>query len=165
MSDIESFAPIADCQARILILGSIPGLASLKAGQYYAHPRNQFWRILGELLGFDPQADYADKIQALCNAGIALWDVVQACHRPGSLDAAIDKQSIVANDFTDFFHSHPHIDKIFCNGATADQTFRRLVLPTLSQPLQLQRLPSTSPAHAGMSFEQKLVRWRVVIDS
>jgi hypoxanthine-DNA glycosylase len=163
LSDIESFPPIAGPRARVLILGSIPGIASLQAGQYYAHPRNQFWRILGELLGFDPVAAYADKTQALQDVGIALWDVVKACHRPGSLDANIDKQSIVANDFAGFLQSHPGIEQIFFNGATAEHTFQRLVRPNLQSGLKLQRLPSTSPANAGQSYQQKLESWRVVL--
>lgn len=163
MSDIESFPPLADSNARILILGSIPGVASLQAGQYYAHPRNQFWRILGDLLGFDYKADYASKSLALRNAGIAVWDVVKACHRSGSLDASIDKQSIVANDFAGFLESHPDIVRVFFNGATAEQTFLRLVQPSLTCKLMLQRLPSTSPAHAGLSYQQKLDCWRCLL--
>lgn len=166
MSDIESFPPIADARARILILGSIPGAASLQAQQYYAHPRNQFWPILGELLGFDPAADYAVKTQALRDAGIALWDVVKSCHRPGSLDSNIAKHSVVTNDFAGFLREHTKIGTVFFNGATAEQTFRRLVLPSLNaEDLHLRRLPSTSPAHAGLNFSQKLVSWRVVSDT
>ncbi len=163
MSDIESFPPLADPRARVLILGSIPGIASLQAGQYYAHPRNQFWRILGELLGFDAAAAYADKTQALQDAGIALWDVVKACHRPGSLDANIDKQTIVANDFAGFLQAHPAIGWIYFNGATAEHTFQRLVQPHLQSGLNFQRLPSTSPANAGQSYQQKLESWRLVL--
>lgn len=163
MSDIESFPPIADARARLLILGSIPGIASLQAGQYYAHPRNQFWRILGELLGFDSTADYAAKTRALQDAGVALWDVVKACHRPGSLDANIDKQSIVANDFAGFLQTHPGIEQIFFNGATAEHTFQRLVRPHLQSGLQFRRLPSTSPANAGQSYQQKLEIWRLAL--
>ncbi len=165
MSDIESFPPISDQHARILILGSIPGTASLQARQYYAHPRNQFWPILAELLSFEPNASYPDKTQALINAGIALWDVVQSCHRPGSLDANIDKHSVTANDFVRFFQTHPKIGAVFFNGATAEQTFRRLVLPTLDvSHLGFYRLPSTSPAHAGLNFQQKLEDWRRVLE-
>ena len=163
MSDIQSFAPVADKNARILILGSIPGKASLQAGEYYAHPRNQFWRIIAELLDTGPLIDYPGKIQALLDARIALWDVMQSCYRPGSLDAAIDKQSIVANDFNGFLTTHPQIEQIFFNGATAEQAFQRLVLPDLLKPmLDLQRLPSTSPAHAAMTFQQKLHCWSVI---
>ncbi|MCQ8104960.1 DNA-deoxyinosine glycosylase [Methylomonas sp. SURF-2] len=163
MSDIRSFPPIAGKNARILILGSIPGKASLEAGQYYAHPRNQFWTIMAELLACGPLSDYPGKTQALLDANIALWDVMQSCYRPGSLDAAIDKSSVVANDFKSFLADHPHIRQIFFNGATAEQAFRRLVRPDLLKPdLHLQRLPSTSPAHAALNFQQKLECWRVI---
>jgi hypoxanthine-DNA glycosylase len=163
MSDIQSFPPIIGPNARILILGSIPGAASLAANEYYAHPRNLFWRIIADLLDIDPLLDYSSKTQALITAQIAVWDVMKSCYRPGSLDAAIDKQSIVANDFNALFKNHPQIQQVFFNGATAEQSFRRLVLPGLiCLPLSLQRLPSTSPAHAAMSYQQKLAHWRMI---
>ena len=165
MSDIQSFPPIIGPNARILILGSIPGAASLAANEYYAHPRNLFWRIIADLLNTGLLSDYSSKTQALINARIALWDVMKSCYRPGSLDVAINKQSIVANDFNALFKSHPQIQQVFFNGATAEQSFRRLVLPGLNcQPLSLQRLPSTSPAHAAMTYPQKLKHWRAIVD-
>lgn len=165
MSDIQSFPPIAGPNARILILGSIPGKASLDAGEYYAHPRNQFWPIIAALLQCGPLADYPSKISALLDANIAVWDVMQSCYRPGSLDSAIDKNSVVANNFPGFLADHPRIRRIFFNGATAEQAFRRLVLPNLLNPkLQLQRLPSTSPAHAALSLQQKLQYWSAVTE-
>lgn len=165
MSDIQSFPPIIGPNARILILGSIPGAASLAANKYYAHPRNLFWRIIADLFNTGPLQDYSSKTHALINANIALWDVMKSCYRPGSLDAAIDKQSIVANDFNALFNNHPQIQQVFFNGATAEQSFRRLVLPGLNcQPLSLQRLPSTSPAHAAMTYQQKLKHWRAIVD-
>jgi hypoxanthine-DNA glycosylase len=156
MSDIQSFPPIIGPNARILILGSIPGAASLAANEYYAHPRNLFWRIIADLLDIDPLLDYSSKTQALITAQIAVWDVMKSCYRPGSLDAAIDKQSIVANDFNALFKNHPQIQQVFFNGATAEQSFRRLVLPDLNC------LPLTSPAHAAMSYQQKLAHWRMI---
>ena len=164
MSAIQSFPPIADENARILILGSIPGKASLEAGEYYAHPRNQFWRIIAELLGTGQLIDYPSKIKALIDARIAVWDVMQSCYRPGSMDAAIDKNSIVANDFTTFFKRHSRITRVFFNGATAEQAFNRLALPTLEMTsMTFLRLPSTSPAHAAMSMQQKLDCWRQIL--
>ncbi len=164
MADIESFPPIADENARVLIVGSIPGKASLEAGQYYAHPRNQFWPIMTELLLGVSVTDYAAKVRMLLEADIALWDVMKSCYRPGSLDAAIAKESIIPNDFKAFFDSHPRITRVFFNGATSEQAFRRLVLPELDNgELTLQRLPSTSPAHAALSYRQKLDSWRSVI--
>ena len=165
MADIASFPPIASENARVLILGSIPGKASLEAGQYYAHPRNQFWPIMAELLGGVSLPDYAAKVQMLLEADISLWDVVKSCYRPGSLDMAIAKETIVANDFKVFFKAHPLISHVFFNGATSEQSFRRLVLPELEdKELILTRLPSTSPAHAAMSYRQKLSCWQAIVN-
>lgn len=164
MSDIRSFPPIADENARILILGSIPGKASLAAGEYYAHPRNQFWPIMAELLGLGVLTDYSCKTKALIASHIALWDVMQSCYRSGSLDAAIDKESIVVNDFSTFFNRHSRINRVFFNGTAAEQAFRRLVLPTLElTAVTFYRLPSTSPAHAAMNLQQKLDFWRQIL--
>lgn len=161
MADIQSFPPIANRKARLLILGSIPGKASLEAGQYYAHPRNQFWPIMAELLGNQNLPDYQAKTQMLLKANIALWDVMKSCYRPGSLDSNIAKDSIVANDFKTFLATHHAISHIFFNGAASEQSFRRLVLPNLAcHSLIFQRLPSTSPAHAALSYQQKLQCWR-----
>ena len=155
---VYCFLPVEDSNARILILGSIPGLASLNAAQYYAHPRNTFWRIMSELTGASPQLPYEIRTQRLSAAGIALWDVLASCIRPGSLDA--DIKSIIPNDFEGFFQSHPYISQVYFNGAMAEQSYKRHVLPTLTpRPLHYQRLPSTSPAHAALSYEQKLSIW------
>jgi hypoxanthine-DNA glycosylase len=164
MTLIYSFAPIADPHAEILILGSIPGKASLDANQYYAHPQNVFWRIMGELLDFDPTvASYAEKITALKSARIALWDVLQSCRRQGSLDSSIESASQRVNDFRLFFTQHAQIRHVFFNGAKAEVCFRRDVLnkniPGLRQ-MHLTRLPSTSPAHAMLSFVQKRDQWQ-----
>lgn len=161
---IYSFPPIAAGDARILILGSMPGEASLAAGQYYAHPRNLFWTILGELIGAYPALDYAERGRILQANGIALWDVLQSCRRSGSLDAAIDRQTIVANDFAGFLLAHRDIRRIYFNGAAAEQVFRKQVLPGLAgKELLLRRLPSTSPAHATLSQADKLSAWRVIL--
>jgi hypoxanthine-DNA glycosylase len=144
--------------ATILVLGSMPGAASLSAGEYYAHPRNQFWRIAGELLDFDPKASYESRVRALNCAGIALWDVLQSCVRSGSLDSRIETRSAVVNDFATFFALHPGIARICFNGATAEKLFVRAGLAELGHARVL--LPSTSPAHATMPFERKLSVWR-----
>jgi len=160
---VRSFAPVADGNATRLILGSMPGVASLRAGQYYAHPRNLFWRILGELIGLDPGLPYAGRVMALSSSGIALWDVLKSCTRAGSLDAAIERDSAVPNDFAAFFARHPQVRRVYFNGSTAEQCYRRRVLPLLPAGLPVyQRLPSTSPAHAALSYEEKLEAWRVV---
>ncbi|MES0872952.1 DNA-deoxyinosine glycosylase [Sinimarinibacterium thermocellulolyticum] len=167
MSLVKSFAPVATPDARVLILGSMPGVASLNAQRYYAHPRNAFWPIMGALLGFAPDAPYDARLRALTDAGIALWDVMAACVRPGSLDAAIDEDSIVPNDFAGFFARHRRITQVFFNGAKAAEAFRRHVTPTLPQALSLHttRLPSTSPANAAHSLTGKLARWRALTDA
>lgn len=165
MTRICSFPPVADPDARVLILGSMPGIASLQAGQYYAHPRNAFWPIMAELLGMPDGLPYGERLEHLRAAGIALWDVLQSCIRPGSLDTAIEEASIVPNDFGNFFARHTRVEQIFFNGSKAEQAFRRHVLPGLecSARLVCQRLPSTSPAHAARGFEEKLRAWRSVI--
>lgn len=159
------FPPIENPSARVLILGSMPGIASLRAGQYYAHPRNQFWPILGALLGCDLiTRTYPDRVQCLINAGIAVWDVLQSCQRQGSLDADIAPASIIANDFTSFFQDHPAIARVYFNGTAAERHFNQRVRPLLlPRPLLYLRLPSTSPAHAALNFEAKLDAWRTLL--
>lgn len=160
-----SFAPNSDLTARILILGSIPGRESLKAERYYAHPRNQFWRIMATLLGFAADMPYADRLLALQAHGIALWDVMHSCQRAGSLDASIEPDTIEANDFATFFQQHTAIRSVFFNGATAQATYNKHVLPGLpALPLHYTRLPSTSPAHASLSFDRKLDAWKCILD-
>lgn len=162
----QGFPPIESPSARVLILGSMPGIASLRAGQYYAHPRNQFWPILGELLRQNlPAMAYPERVQCLIDAGIALWDVLQSCQRPGSLDADIAPASIIANDFAAFFQRHPAITQVYFNGTAAEGHFNKRVRPLLQvQPLHYLRLPSTSPAHAALDFAAKLAVWRAVAD-
>jgi TDG/mug DNA glycosylase family protein len=163
LAHIQSFAPVENADAKILILGSMPGTASLRAGQYYAHPRNLFWRILGELVSVNPALPYDRRIKALKSAHIALWDVLKSCERKGSLDADIDNDSLLPNDFGSFFLRHPKITHVFFNGAKAESCYRTRVLPVVGlRTLQYHRLPSTSPAHASMSYEQKLKAWQVI---
>ena len=159
---IEGLEPIVGRSPRILVLGSMPGVASLAAGRYYAHPQNQFWRIAGEILGFDPHVSYARRRAALKRAHIAVWDVVGSCIRPGSLDSAIRNDSIVANDFAAFLAAHPRIARVCFNGRKAEAAWRRHVLRELPAVRQLdyRLLPSTSPAHAGMGYRDKLRIWR-----
>jgi double-stranded uracil-DNA glycosylase len=164
MSSIHSFAPIEHASARVLILGSMPGEASLRAGQYYAHPQNNFWRVMEALISLNPKAGYAQKIEALKSARIAVWDVLHSCQREGSLDANIVKTSRIANDFVSFFAGHRSITHVFFNGGAAEQIYRKNVLPLLkSQHIEYLRLPSTSPANASISFERKLEAWRVLL--
>ena len=164
MSHVQSFAPLGDRQARILILGSMPGEASLRAGEYYAHPRNAFWPIMGQLCGFDPRLPYAERVRCVVSAGIAVWDVLASCHRPGSADVDIDDSSITVNDFAGFFRRHPQVRSVYFNGMKAEACFRRMVPSQLPlSEVALHRLPSTSPANASYSFEKKLSAWSVIL--
>jgi hypoxanthine-DNA glycosylase len=160
------FPPIADKHAEILILGSMPGEASLQQQQYYAHPRNAFWFIMQQLFAIPDQAEYAEKTAYLLMNRIAVWDVLHQCERKGSLDVAIKNHTIQINDFTALFEQCPHIRKIGFNGAKAEQEYRKRVLPSLSitaQQIEMIRLPSTSPAMASFSREQKLAEWRKLV--
>ena len=162
--NIHSFAPIEVPHARILILGSMPGVESLRKEEYYAHPRNLFWRMLGTLCEFNPALPYAERVVSLGAAKISVWDVLQSCTRHGSLDADIEKSTIVPNDFNAFFKRQSNITHVFFNGSAAESIYRRKVLPGLStQQIDYTRLPSTSPAHASMSFDEKLAAWRAIL--
>ena len=167
MARVQGFPPISQADARVLILGSMPSRESLARQQYYAHPRNSFWPILTALLEIE-SSSYAERVEQVMQNGVAIWDVLQACVRPGSLDSAIDDRSIVPNDFASFFDDHPDIRAVFFNGAKAESVYRKRVLPSLrgrAADLTLHRLPSTSPAHAAMSLEQKTSAWRAVLDA
>ncbi|HSA79392.1 MAG TPA: DNA-deoxyinosine glycosylase [Geminicoccaceae bacterium] len=162
---VHSFPPIASEMSRVLILGTMPGGVSLRERQYYAHPRNAFWRIVGEILGFDPASPYEARVEAMRSAAIALWDVVKSCIRPGSMDTAIQAYSVVPNDFAGFLAEHPQIERICFNGARAEALFMRHVRPRLSARPELRylRLPSTSPAYAALPFRAKLRVWQAIV--
>ncbi len=163
----SGFPPVARRDARLLVLGSLPGVRSIEAQQYYAQPQNAFWRVMGELFGAARELAYAERLTKLKASGIALWDVAAAAERPGSLDSAIVHASVEANDFAGFFETHQRIGLICFNGAKAAELYRRLVLPTLDEPfvsIPTQRMPSTSPAHAAMPYAKKLEAWQVVYD-
>jgi len=161
-----SFAPVARPDARLLILGSMPGTASLAAQQYYAHPHNQFWRIMGALCDALPQLPYERRLERLQARGIALWDVFESCARPGSLDASIDPASVVVNDIPSLLRGCPQITRICCNGTTAYTAFNRhlgALLARVRPSLKIQRLPSTSAANASWSPARKLAAWRAAL--
>ncbi len=161
----NGFAPVARRDARLLILGSLPGVRSIEEQQYYAQPQNAFWRIMGELCGAQRELSYAGRLAKLKASGIALWDVAAAAERPGSLDSAIVHASVEANDFANFFDTHRRIGLICFNGAKAAELYRRLVIPTLDEAaasIPTKRMPSTSPAHAAMPYAEKLEAWRLV---
>ena len=159
MSRLTGFGPVAGPATRLVVLGSFPGAASLAQAEYYAHPRNQFWPILSALWGTDLRAlPYPARLQALCDRGLGLWDVYAGCEREGSLDAAIRRPTM--NDFGELRRRAPAIEAVAHNGAASARA-----MPALQAlGLQAHRLPSTSPAHAGWSFERKLTAWREVLE-
>lgn len=160
MSMIQSFEPIVNASARILILGSMPGVVSLEANQYYAHSRNAFWPIMASIFRFDVDATYDNRVESLKASGVALWDVLHACIRTGSLDSAIVTGSRVPNDFCAFFNEHPDIKLVGFNGAEAEKSFLRYVQPKLElDGIEFVRLPSSSPAHA-VALDKKIDAWR-----
>jgi len=164
MARIYSFPPTADVNAKILILGSMPGRASLAADESYAHPQNSFWRIMSHLLQFDASCPYPARIQAIESARVAIWDVLHSCVREGSLDSSIERDTLMANDFRSFFATHKQITHVFFNGAKAESLFKKYVLGGIdTSTLSLKRLPSTSPANASATFANKLKEWEQIL--
>ena len=172
---VSSFAPVFAADARVLVLGSMPGAASLAADEYYAHARNAFWPIMGALFDAGPELPYAERLRRLKASGVALWDVIAHCTRPGSLDSAIVPASVMPNDLPALFAACPQLQHVFFNGSAAETAFRRH-LPALTRTgvddsgvtafnLSFRRLPSTSPAHAARSFAAKLAAWQAVRDA
>lgn len=156
------FAPLARRDARVLILGSLPGQRSLRARQYYAHPHNAFWRIMSDLIG--AAGSYEQRCSTMSAHHIALWDVLAQSVRCGSLDADIRMNTAEANDFRGFLAEHRDIGLICFNGQKAAQLFQRLVTANgVEIPGELVTLPSTSPAYASMPYDQKLELWRTAI--
>jgi hypoxanthine-DNA glycosylase len=155
-----SFAPVVDASTETLILGSLPGAASLAAGRYYAHPRNQFWRLVGAVIGVDlASLPYDDRLATLLRHRIGLWDVIADAERAGSLDAAIRNHA--PNDLQSLVASLSALRTIGFNGGTAAKIGRARLGP-LAERYRLVTLPSSSPAHAARSFEEKLTFWRQV---
>ena len=164
MPFIESFAPVIGDNPKVLILGSIPGIASLQVQQYYAHPRNNFWPIMAKLFDVEWLDDYESRIQQVKKFPVVLWDTLKACHREGSLDSAILKDQLEANDIVGLLERVKSIRLIAFNGAASEKYFKQTVakLLTSEHQLDLIRLPSTSPAHASKNFQQKLEDWQVI---
>ncbi|SFM95018.1 DNA-deoxyinosine glycosylase [Nitrosomonas communis] len=154
---IIALPPILPKRAHTLILGSIPGAKSLELNQYYAHPQNQFWRFMGDIFGASPSIPYEERIKVLKQKGIAVWDVLKACNRYGSMDA--DIKNPVVNDFECFYQDNPSIKLVVFDSSSAENFYKRLVQPTLSQELIYRRVPSPSPAHARMNYEAKRILW------
>lgn len=160
MAVLYGFPPIVGDGAHTLVLGNMPSVMSLAAHQYYRNPRNAFWPIMGALFGFAADDDYDKRTAALRANGIGVWDVLRSCRRDGSLDSAVERNSMVANDFAALFAEHPTITRVLFNGAAAEANFRRLVPDAPDLPSR--RLPSTSPAQT-MRFADKLAAWAAAI--
>jgi len=158
MDKSEGFPPIAREDARVLVLGSLPGQRSLTQSRYYAHPQNAFWSIMRDIHGIS--GSYEERCASLEEHRIALWDVLRTSVRPGSLDADIRLDTAVANDFASFLNKYSWIEDVCFNGKKAEQIFRRMVPQALCQELRLVALPSTSPAYAAMPYDTKLNIWR-----
>jgi hypoxanthine-DNA glycosylase len=158
-SQLTGLAPVIAPDTRILVLGSFPGAASLAAQQYYAHPRNQFWKLVGALVDEDLYGlPYDERLPRLLAHRIGLWDVLAACEREGSLDSAIRKPA--ANDFERLRHLCPALETVGFNGQASGK-----FAPQFEQAGYCAVvLPSSSPAHMAMSFEQKLAVWRRLVD-
>lgn len=151
---LTGLPPVLNRATRILVLGSFPGAASLAAGQYYAHPRNQLWPILSALTGEDLAGmPYARRVAGLLAHGIGLWDVLGSCERAGSLDSSIRQPA--ANDFARLRQLCPLLETVGFNGKAAGKFAPRFA----AEGLRTVLLPSTSPAHAGLGREQKLAAW------
>jgi double-stranded uracil-DNA glycosylase len=157
MEKSEGFPPIANTEATILVLGSLPGRKSLLEKEYYAHPRNVFWPVMREIFGV--AGSYEQRCQCLMHHRIAVWDVLKASVRPGSMDADIRQETASANDMAAFLEEHPGIRGIAFNGQKAAKLFRDLVPNDHVTGLRSISLPSTSPAYAAMPFEGKLELW------
>jgi hypoxanthine-DNA glycosylase len=151
--------PLIGPGARLLICGNMPSVMSLASGEYYGNPRNAFWRITAEVVGFDAQAPYPARVAALLEHGIAVWDVLRSCVRQGSLDSAVRPESMVPNDFATFLERHPTIERMVFNGAAAETNYRRLIG---TPDIPARRLPSTSPAQT-MRYADKLAVWRTAL--
>lgn len=162
---MPAFDAIIGNNPRVLILGSMPGRASLNTFEYYAHPRNSFWWIMATLFDFDLTSSYQHRCQQLINNKIAVWDVLYDCERPGSLDSAIIKHSEEPNDFQMLLTKHESLTKIIFNGAAAEKIFQRYNAQLMSnitangQMIKCHRCPSTSPAYASISQYDKLNEW------
>lgn len=161
----EGFPPIAAPGIHTLILGSLPSQQSLEKQEYYGNPQNAFWRIMGELFDAGPDVPYPDRTPRLTAHGVGVWDVLRSSVRPGSLDADIDLATATANDFPGFLRRQPSVSRICFNGRKAGELFRRfdcLADAPTERVIALIPLPSTSPAYASMSYQDKLTRWVIV---
>ena len=161
MEASEGLPTVARRDAGLLVLGSLPGVRSILEQQYYAHPQNAFWRIMRDTYGID--GTYEARCDGLVAQRIALWDVLRSSVRPGSMDADIDLSTAETNDFGAFFATHASISRVLCNGKMAGRLFLTRVVPELGHDLNVDVLPSTSPAYASMRYDRKLEAWRAAL--
>lgn len=162
---ITGFEPIAAPDARVLILGSLPSKLSVQKQEYYGNPRNAFWRVMGELVGAEPDLPYAARTNILRQRGVAVWDVLRSAPRNGSLDAAIDLKGAKANNFRTFYKEHPDLRLVCFNGRKAAELYERLVVRRgigTIEDIDMKTMPSTSPAHASMTIAEKVRHWSVI---
>lgn len=163
---LQGFAPILGPRPRVLVLGSMPSVASLAAQGYYAHPRNRFWPLLARLLGRALPADYAQREALARDGGVAIWDVLARCRRHGSLDSAIDPRDREINPIPELIQAQPTLRLIALNGGMAAQVFRRELAPQLpAQAPAAIALPSTSPANARMDLAALALAWQPVAEA
>ena len=158
MNNCKSFAPSIDNNSKVLILGSMPGVKSLEEKQYYAHPQNRFWKVMGHILG-EPKLDefdYGTKLKTLLKNNIALWDTIKSCRREGSLDS--DIQNETPNDIRKLLKNYPNIKKICLNGNKSYTAFKKY-FPDLLKKYNCHKMPSTSPANARYSLEKLVEEW------
>lgn len=156
----RSFPPVVGRAPKVLILGSMPGRESLRQGKYYAHPRNQFWRLMGDVLGVRlEEAVYEKRLELLKANRVALWDVLASCTREGSLDSDIGDE--VANEIPSLLRE-TGIKTVFCNGGKSYSAFRALLSESVPEDVEVHKLPSSSPAAAALTFDEKLARWRAL---
>lgn len=154
---ISSFPPIISEGSKILILGSVPGVKSLEMQQYYAHPQNQFWKIIFQLFEENFTADYQKRTEIIRKNNIALWDVIDSCEREGSLDTKIRNEE--HNDIMKILREHPTIKAVFCNGQKSFKNLKKILGKESEIPIFV--LPSTSPLHT-VSFDKKLAEWEIL---
>ncbi len=165
---IYGFPPIIDSRSRVLVLGSMPGVASLEQQEYYAKPQNAFWRIMAKLYDFDPQLPYPERVQFILRARVAVWDVLASCVRPGSLDSAIRTRTVITNDLVGLLSDYRAIGYVCFNGRKAEDIFRKQLarkVCAVRPEIRYICLPSTSPAMATLDFDAKLGHWRALLDA
>ncbi len=154
----HGFKPLLGVEPKVLILGTMPSVQSLKTQQYYGHPRNAFWWIMSELLCFDFSLNYTKRVERVVTKKIAVWDVIASCHRSGSLDSNIDQNTLTPNCLPELFAKTPSLKLIGFNGQAAQKLFKKFIGEHTWQGDTLV-LPSTSPANAAMTKERKLLHW------